>query len=334
MKQGAERLRGERLRLALPVLATLTGVATYCLVILGSTVRVTESGMGCPGWPLCYGQLGPVDNFHSIMEQSHRYLVTLVTVLVVLTALSAWYFARRRRTVLYPAVAALVIIVIQIILGAVTVITHNAPITVALHLLTAMILLGVVWVTAVATLVPWRSAVGRRVAQRAYWAVGATFVVMISGSLVVDGGATYACPSWPACFSVPGVPTQLVVIQDVHRLVVLLTTILIAFFVMLAVRRWRPVPGARVVSRVIGALLLAQIAVGGLVATLQAPEALQDLHLALGSATWASVVVLAALGWLAAADAGSLGATAVSGRGLLGGVRPASTLARPGTGDN
>ncbi|MGH7641918.1 MAG: COX15/CtaA family protein [Candidatus Dormibacteria bacterium] len=317
---------------ALPVLALATGVLTYFLVILGSTVRVTESGMGCPGWPLCYGQLGPIDNFHSILEQSHRYLVSLVTVFVILTALAAWRFARRRPTVLWPALAALVIIVIQIILGAITVITHNAPITVALHLLTAMILLGIVWVTAVASLVERIPAVGRRLRQRTWGTVVATFLVMISGSLVVDGGATYACPSWPGCSSSNGQPQQLVVIQDAHRLMVLIATILIALLVMRAARHWRHLKGARLVADLLAVLLLAQIAAGGLVATLGAPEGLQDLHLALGSATWATVVVLATLGWLAAADASSA-ITSQSDRGLLGGVKPPSPLAQPGTGD-
>jgi heme A synthase len=328
---------GERtLRFAwlLPILAIVTGVLTYFLVILGSTVRVTESGMGCPGWPLCYGQLGPVDNFHSILEQSHRYLVSLVTVFVVLTALFAWRYARRRPAILWPALAALVIIVIQIILGAITVITHNAPITVALHLLTAMVLLGVVWVTVVTTLVVRRPSAGRRVTPRAWWAVGATFVVMMSGSLVVDGGAAYACPSWPGCSSSGGQPQQLVIIQDVHRLTVLIATILIALLVMHAARRWRNIKGARPVADLLAVLLLAQIAAGGLVATLQAPEGLQDLHLALGSATWSTVVILATIGWLAAADAGSASTTGATNRGLLGGVNPTPPLAQPGTGDN
>ena len=232
-----------------------------------------------------------------------------------------------------PAVVALVIIVIQIILGAVTVITHNAPFTVALHLIAAIILLGVVWVTAVASLVGRRPAVRRRLTLWGWWAVGATFLVMISGSLVVDGGATFACPAWPGCRALGGANQPLVVIQDVHRLVVLIATILIALFVMQAARRWRAVKGARWVADLVAVLLLAQIAAGGLVATLQAPEALQDLHLALGSATWAAVVVLAAIGWQAAADSGSASTIATSDRGLLGGVNPTPPVAQSGTGD-
>ncbi len=87
---------------ALVVAAAVTAVATYALLVLGSTVRVTDSGMGCPDWPLCNGRVGPVGGTHALWEQSHRYAVVLVTVLVVATAALAW-----RRRVRQPEVARL-----------------------------------------------------------------------------------------------------------------------------------------------------------------------------------------------------------------------------------
>src|SRR5674476_1570417 len=50
------------------VLSLATVVAAYGLVVLGSTVRVTNSGMGCPGWPLCAGQVGPIAQLHPLIE--------------------------------------------------------------------------------------------------------------------------------------------------------------------------------------------------------------------------------------------------------------------------
>ncbi len=303
-------------RRVLPALALATAVVTYFLIILGSTVRVTESGMGCPGWPLCYGQLGPIDHFHALLEQSHRYVVTLVTVLVLLTAAAAWRWARRQRPVLYPALTAVVVIAIQIVLGAVTVVTHNAPVTVALHLLMGLLVLAVTWVTAVTSLVSLRPAGGRRLHPLGWWTLGVTFVLLLSGSLVVDGGASYACPSWPFCTASGGVPAPLIAIQYSHRLMVLAATVLLAVLAMRAARHWRSVPGARIAADLIAVLLVAQIAVGGLVATTGAPEALQDLHLALASGIWVALVVLVTLGWLAAADS----------------VHPTGQLARPPSG--
>ena len=282
-------------------LAIATAAATYALVVLGSTVRVTESGMGCPGWPLCYGQLGPIDRFHAILEQSHRYVVVVVTLLVLATAVAAW---RQRRAVRVPAWSAVGIIAVQIVLGAVTVITHNAPFTVALHLLTALLLLAVVVATAVSACVPARAAPPgrRRVGPLAWWTAGATYVLLLSGSLVVDGGASYACPAWPVC-GLGGQPWQLVLIQYVHRALVLVTATLIALLVMRAARRWHGTGGGtRVVADLVAVGLLAQIAVGGLVATQGAPPALQDIHLALAAGLWVGVVTLLAVGWNRAAD--------------------------------
>ncbi|MHB1472577.1 MAG: COX15/CtaA family protein [Dermatophilaceae bacterium] len=73
----------------LPGLAVSSAVSAYALIIFGSPVRVSDSGMGCPDWPLCDGNVGPVYEFHALMEQTHRYLAAVVTVLAVATALLA-----------------------------------------------------------------------------------------------------------------------------------------------------------------------------------------------------------------------------------------------------
>ena len=157
------------------------------------------------------------------------------------------------------------------------------------------------WVTVAAVFVARRPTAGRRLGPLGYATVGLTFVLLISGSMVVDGGATYACPSWPFC-TAHGIAAPLVAIQYAHRFTVLIVSIFIVLFVMHVARRWRQVPGARIIADLAAVLLLAQIAVGGLVATLSAPDALQDLHIALAAAIWVSMVVLATMGWLTGAD--------------------------------
>jgi heme A synthase len=143
------RARDWRPNRAVVVLAVGSAMLSYALVVLGSTVRVTNSGMGCPSWPLCYGHAGPVDQYNALLEQSHRYLVSLVTVAVLATAVLA-YRSKLRHTAVVPAAIGAGLIVVQAGLGAVTVFAHNAPWTVAVHLIVGFVFFGVTGVTAVA----------------------------------------------------------------------------------------------------------------------------------------------------------------------------------------
>src|ERR1035437_3423676 len=102
-------------------LAISTAVAAYALIIFGSQVRVSDPEMGCPDWPLCSGSVGPIYQFHALMEQTHRYIAAIVTTLAFLTALLAFRARAQRATTVRPAVFTAAIIVVQIALGAVTV---------------------------------------------------------------------------------------------------------------------------------------------------------------------------------------------------------------------
>ncbi len=264
-------------------LALITAVATYLLVVLGSTVRVSDSGMGCSSWPLCNGRIGPIDHLHPLLEQSHRYLATIVTVAIVALVVLTWRGGARVAQVRTLSLLCLGIVVVQIVLGAITVLTDNAPVTVAAHLIVGLLFLAAVTVTAVASFVdparPW----GRFSGDGIAWAgVAGLFVVLLSGSVVVDGGAEAACRSWPACFASPS-PTRLVSLQYVHRSLVLVAAVLVVAYV---VALWRD---HRATAIVAASLLAAQVVVGAFDAVLGAPAALADVHLALASALWAVV---------------------------------------------
>ena len=275
------------------VLALATLVATLGLLVLGSAVRVTNSGMGCNGWPLCSGHVGPISHFHPLMEQAHRFLASIVTVLIVVLAFLTLRAGALARHVRGPALASVGVIAVQIVLGAITVVTSNAPVTVALHLLVATLFLAVVTVTAVASFIePERSwSLLHRPGRLAWAAVGGLYLVVISGSIVVNAGAQSACASWPACFSSPAA-MGLVVIQLVHRSMVLVGSLLVVAFLVSVWRKRGTDPVERQLSFFALVLLAAQIIVGALSALYSSHTEFADVHLALASALWAAVVAV------------------------------------------
>ena len=103
-------------------LALVAVVATFVMVVIGVIVRSTGSGMGCPDWPLCHGQvIPPAGDTAAWLESIHRWWGVLIGFVVL----------------------GLLIVGFQAWLGKVTVDMNNSAETVTMHLATAMILLAV-----------------------------------------------------------------------------------------------------------------------------------------------------------------------------------------------
>ncbi len=287
---------------AFRALSVATALVTYALVVLGGVVRVSGSGLGCPDWPLCHGRVLPPLDLHAIIEYSHRTTASLTSALVVLTAVFAWLAFRKRRDIVVPAMVALGLLVVQVVLGAITVRLELPPMIVLAHLATAMALLAAVCVTAsnarLARSAPLASA--GRPGSRASWlaraAAGGTYLLILSGSLVVGSGASGSCNAWPLCgggFSLTfdGPPA----IQLLHRGLAAAVGVLIIVSLLALLNRHREERAVRATVALTLAALAFQVAVGAAVVTLHLPAALRGLHLALASAVWAGTVVLAVI---------------------------------------
>ena len=282
---------------AFRLLTVAAALVTYALVVLGGVVRVSGSGLGCPDWPLCHGRLLPPLNLHAIIEYSHRTTASLASALIVLTAAVALLAWRKRRDIVIPAMVALGLLVAQVVLGAITVRLELPPMIVLAHLATAMALLAAVCVTAVAASVARPTTpTDRASVPLARAAAAGTYLLILSGSLVVGSGASSSCAAWPLCgggfsLSFEGYPA----IQLLHRGLAAAIGVLIIVSLFALLNRHRVQRAVRATVALTLAALAFQVAVGAAVVTLHLPAALRGLHLALASAVWAGTVVLAVL---------------------------------------
>jgi len=279
------------------LLALATAASTWALVAVGGIVRVTESGLGCPDWPLCDGRVVPVNQKEPLIETSHRWVAGLVTVLVVLVAVWAWRRYRARRDVVVPALAAVLLVPVQALLGAIVVWLELPGWIVGVHFVVGMLFLAATVLTAGAA---WRHGTGVHASEGfvrlAWWTTGVGLALVGLGAAVVSADADHACgQDWPDCngaFASGGADAWL---QVAHRSAAYL---LAGLAIALAVQVWRG-RGPRLAGSAPLAAVLVQIVFGvSLVLAGEqsaAHEPLAMLHVAGAGTVWAALVALAAL---------------------------------------
>jgi cytochrome c oxidase assembly protein subunit 15 len=208
---------------------------TFDLIVFGAFTRLTDSGLGCPDWPGCYGHAnpmqahaqiraaealmptGPVTLTKAWIEMTHRYLAMAIGVLIVAmvaAAWRAWLKTARRNTGFSPwlPMGLLFFVCVQGAFGKWTVTMKLQPAIVTMHLLLGMGLLA---------MLGWQAArVGKSGAQRGLmpdasaganallvrrlrpWALlaGAVLLVQIAlGGWVSTNYAALACGDFPLC---------------------------------------------------------------------------------------------------------------------------------------
>ncbi len=284
-------------------LALTTAVVTYLLVVIGATVRATGSGMGCPDWPLCHGQLlPPLGDTAAWIEWIHRSVAALVGLLVLALAVVAVRHHLRPRSRVAASVAALVLTVFQAWLGMVTVATNNAGEWVTAHLSAAMVLLALLTFIFVRTLYPAELPVrgaSQRLTLVVAFAAASVFAVILFGAHVTATGAALVFPDWPLMngqlvpeFSSEPVIAALQLSHFLHRFAAGAVALIVLAAAWLAWRRARSdrrISSQRLLALVgtAAALYAIQIVVGALqVFTLLAAWAVA-LHVTLGAAIWA-----------------------------------------------
>jgi len=250
-------------------LAWIAAACAYLLIVLGAIVRISGSGMGCGNhWPLCNGHLvPPLNDIPTVIEWSHRLVAGVVSILVVGLVVLDW-----RRA--WPALA---LLIVQIILGAITVKTGLTPVMVIVHLATAMLLLAALIVAA-------RGLPDSRLRPGSAVLLALTFVTVVFGALTANLGAMASCGGFPLCNG-QLIPTAgpLAWVHWVHRLL----AYSVAGYVI-----WWMARDQRRAGWVLGIVLL-QITIAATMIALGFPGALQAAHAAVGAGVWGAMVIAA-----------------------------------------
>lgn len=273
---------------------TLVALGALSLIVLtGAGVRLTDSGLGCPDWPKCYGGTTPPLESHAIIEYGNRLITGLVGLAVIAASVLAW-FRRPYRGHLALFGALLPIgVICQAILGALVVKYHLAPGLVMLHFILSMMLLDAAFALAwCSRYEPWER---RRSRDRlGVWAVRALIPL---GQLTILAG-TIATASGPHAGAHAG--------QLVHRFrfegtgtlewVVQRHAVIATVYGLATIGVWfllrRPGGDRRALKplTVVIGLLALQGVIGGLQWYLELPTELVWVHIALATGNWLAML--------------------------------------------
>lgn len=282
---------------------------TFGLIVLGAVVRGTGSGLACPDWPRCYGlwlptpeslaAVGGVDfaYYQVMLEWTHRLIAGLVVGPLVVW-LTVWAIALRREArVLAPLMGvALALVAVQAILGGVTVLQGNSPLSVAAHLSVALVFLATLIQTFLFTerrtgLDALADTGGPGARALAAMALLAALITVASGAFTAKGGASFACESWPLCegWDFPDLADPLVRVHFGHRLLALATAALVTLLYIVAWRRRDDAARFFLDARLAFLLVLFEVALGAVVVLTGVPLWSAVVHQAIGALVFAAL---------------------------------------------
>ncbi len=315
-------------KLAALCLATALG-----LVTIGVIVRATESGLGCPDWPFCYGQiLPPAGDSKAWIEWIHRTIAAVIGFEILALAVLALRDHRSRASIVWPTLGAVVLVGFQAWLGRETVRLGNSGESVTAHLASAMALVGLLVFLTVRAGYPAhlpRRGTSQRFTLLAAFAAAATFALLLFGSQVTATDSALVFPDWPLMGGtlVPPV-TDVTGAHVLHRWVAGVVGLIV---VGVAVAAWRTQRDRRTLVRLsVGAAALfgVQVLIGGAQVLTRMAEWTQTLHLALGAVIWATMAGLTVTSYYVARSATGVMAGPESGADAASQPRSAGDTVR------
>jgi len=276
--------------------AVLTAGATFVLLFIGGLVTSTGSGLAVPDWPLSFGMVFPPMVGGVLFEHGHRLAASAVGVLTV--ALALWtVVGDQRPAVRALGLLALLAVVLQGVLGGVTVL-YKLPLAVSVtHACLAQVFFCLTVMLAVLTGTGWSAPRARPAPASLPVLTGVTtalvFVQLVLGALMRHMGAGLAIPDFPLAFGrlVPPLVTPHITVHFAHRIGALVVTVAVATTVAGVLRCGRD-PWLRRPALLATGLVVLQVTLGALTIWSRRAVPVATTHLVVGATLLATCLVL------------------------------------------
>jgi heme A synthase len=283
---------------------SITVVWTIGLIFLGSVVHATESSLACPDWPTCFGSWLPEMTGGVFWEHLHR----LVAGGLILFFLGATYLAWKEQTrfswILTASLFGIGLLLVQAVLGGLTVLWGLPTVVSSSHLTLALVFLALATVLAVVTSPRWDRGIAPTGSSRETLRIGAggalflTLVQSVVGGAVRHTGSGMACPDVPLCLGqwIPQFQHWMVALHFGHRVLGLALLAIILWVGHVAF--WR---GGTLTVRAMGVVAvvtaLAQVLLGFLSVYYRLAVLPVSLHTLLAAVLITVLAAMATLTW-------------------------------------
>jgi protoheme IX farnesyltransferase len=303
------------------ILAWATVVATLVLVTIGVIVRATDSGLGCPDWPFCYGQVvPPLDDPKAWIEWVHRSVAAGIGIMILGLAGLAIVDHRDRRSLVGGSIGAVALVGFQAWLGRETVRLGNSGESVTAHLAAAMALEGLLVFLLVRSAYPSRlpaHGASQRFTLLAAFGAVSVFALLLFGSNVTATDAGLVFPDWPLMGGSALPPlTDATAAHVLHRWVAVVVGLIVAAVWVVAWRTQRSSRTIVALATLAAGLYPIQALIGGLQVLTRLDAWTQTLHVALGAVIWTAMVGLMLVAYYTARTASTVGSDAGPAEGV------------------
>jgi len=273
-------------------MAVVALIALYVNIVSGALVRVTNSGLGCPDWPLCNGRPTPAFHFHTLIEFTNRVLALIVIIIAVLFAITAYRSVRRSSRWLWRGALWIGILTFaQGPLGGITVLVNLHPVAVMSHFLLAIV---VMLISVVIVLETFDLTGGWSSRPPGWMPWAGVLAALWAWATIISGGVATMSGTHPGSDNVP----RLWNLLDAVYVHVRVAASFIVFIAILLIVLSRVVRAPRPVTTIAWALVIAitvQVIIGEWQWRTQLPWYLTLAHVSVGAL---AIALAGGFGWL------------------------------------